>query len=180
MSGAAEYLRLDDDALLAQCDVHAYKSSGPGGQHRNKVSSAVRLRHRPTGLTVHGDDSRSQHDNRRLADRRLRLELACRLRGELDAPAEPPPALTECLFAPRGGQSGAAAKRLAIGRKDGRFWTVAAVLLDALEAFEGRLADAAAWIGISSSNLTSVLESDRHLMAAAQAIRRRHGHKPLQ
>ena len=61
MGEQPDYLSLDDAALLAQCDLHTYRSSGPGGQHRNKVSSAVRLRHRATGITAHGDDSRSQH-----------------------------------------------------------------------------------------------------------------------
>lgn len=72
-----DYLSLDDAALLVQCAVHVYKSSGPGGQHRNKVSSAVRLRHNPTGITTHGDQSRSQHDNKRLALQRLRMNIAC-------------------------------------------------------------------------------------------------------
>ncbi|MFP4105187.1 MAG: peptide chain release factor family protein, partial [Phycisphaerae bacterium] len=70
------YLELDDDQLLGQCEVDTYKASGPGGQHRNKVSSAVRLRHKPTEIMAHGNDSRSQHENKRLALKRLRKNLA--------------------------------------------------------------------------------------------------------
>ena len=47
------------------------RSSGPGGQHVNKVSTAVTLRHRPTGLAVTVQDSRSQATNRRIARERL-------------------------------------------------------------------------------------------------------------
>ena len=47
------------------------RSSGPGGQHVNKVSTAVTLRHRPTGVSVTVQDSRSQAQNRRLARERL-------------------------------------------------------------------------------------------------------------
>jgi peptide chain release factor len=47
------------------------RSSGPGGQHVNKVSSAVTLRHRPSGVSVTVQDSRSQATNRRIARDRL-------------------------------------------------------------------------------------------------------------
>jgi len=175
-----DYLMLDDSALLRQCEVHTYKSSGPGGQHRNKVSSAVRLKHPPTGLMAHGDESRSQHENKAMALRRLRMNIALRLRRRLEAqsPAQLPPVVRQCLFIPRklGPQAG---PRLEIGRKDYRFWAVAAFLLDVLESFQGRLADSAASIGISTGNLTSILESDRHLLGAAQEIRKRYGQKPL-
>lgn len=47
------------------------RSRGPGGQHVNKVSTAVTLRHRPTGTSVTVQDSRSQAMNRKLAKERL-------------------------------------------------------------------------------------------------------------
>ena len=47
------------------------RSSGPGGQHVNKVSTAVTLRHRPSGTSVTVQDSRSQTRNRALALERL-------------------------------------------------------------------------------------------------------------
>jgi len=57
------------------------RSSGPGGQNVNKVSTAVTLRHRPSGLSVTVQDSRSQAMNRKLARERL-LELLERARRE--------------------------------------------------------------------------------------------------
>lgn len=179
IAGSRQYGELDDEGLLAQCEVHTYKSSGPGGQHRNKVSSAVRLKHRPTGIMAHGDDSRSQHENKRVALRRLRRALACQLRQPIDLrDFEIPPVVAECLFKPRG-PSPAVELRLEIGRKDFRFWQIAAFLLDLLEAKAGRLAEAAECLGISTSNLASILTSDGQLMGAAQAIRKAHGQKPL-
>lgn len=57
------------------------RSTGPGGQHVNKVSTAVELRHRPTGLAVTVQDSRSQALNRRLARERLLDAIEARQRS---------------------------------------------------------------------------------------------------
>jgi len=72
---AAEALRLDDEALLRHCEESFFIGSGPGGQHRNKTASAVRLLHPSTGLTVTATERRSQVQNRATALRRLREAL---------------------------------------------------------------------------------------------------------
>src|SRR6266705_666335 len=76
---------LTDAQLLRQCEVDTYRASGPGGQKRNKTSSAVRLRHLPSGLIVIAEESRSQHENKAKALKRLRLALFLKLRGEQPA-----------------------------------------------------------------------------------------------
>src|SRR5882757_5979117 len=76
----ADHLLASDDALIAQCEVDRYRASGPGGQHRNKTESAIRLRHQPTGVTAIGEDSRSQAENKIHAVRRLRAAIALAVR----------------------------------------------------------------------------------------------------
>jgi protein subunit release factor A len=68
-------LALDDEALLATCEVSTYVGGGPGGQHRNKTASAVRIVHLPTGVTVTATERRSQLRNRSAALERLRAVL---------------------------------------------------------------------------------------------------------
>ncbi len=74
-----------DEDLLAHCDVETFRAGGPGGQHQNVTDSAVRLRHRPTGIVVVCRSRRSQHLNKAEALRRLRAKL-----DALNAPPPPP------------------------------------------------------------------------------------------
>ncbi len=72
---ARRALALSGDAFLAQCEETFFVGGGPGGQHRNKTASAVRLEHRPTGVTVTATERRSQAQNRAAALARLRKRL---------------------------------------------------------------------------------------------------------
>jgi hypothetical protein len=159
---------LSDAQLLEQCSVDTYRASGPGGQKRNKTSSAVRIRHHPSGLLVIAEESRSQHENKARALKRLRQSLYLNLRNALtaDAVAE--------LSAARD-----AAGRLKLGRKDPRFWPAIGVVLDALAEQEGRVSDAAAALELSTANLVDFLNSDPKAWQEANALRAKFGHKPL-
>jgi len=65
----------DDEALLDECEVTAFRASGPGGQHRNTSLTAIRLHHRPSGLVTIGRRERSQRQNLHDALARLRSRL---------------------------------------------------------------------------------------------------------
>jgi ribosome-associated protein len=73
---------IDRTLLEREVEIHTFRSSGPGGQHRNVTDSAVRLVHRPSGVRVTASDSRSQHRNREIAFDRLidRLKALNRIR----------------------------------------------------------------------------------------------------
>lgn len=74
-----------DEELLAACDVQVFRASGPGGQSVNTTDSAVRLRHRDSGVVVVCRAERSQLLNKRACLRRLRERLEA-----LNAPPPPP------------------------------------------------------------------------------------------
>ena len=75
-AAAVRAMALDDAALLAECEEEFFVAGGPGGQHRNKTESGVRLTHRPTELSVTATERRSQSQNRTEALHRLRRGLA--------------------------------------------------------------------------------------------------------
>ncbi len=71
---------IEMEVLLAQCAMGLGRGSGPGGQHRNKVQTRVELSHTPTGIKASAGERRSVRENKPMAIRRLRLELAMRVR----------------------------------------------------------------------------------------------------
>jgi peptide chain release factor-like protein len=166
---------LTDPQLLDQCAVDTYRASGPGGQKRNKTSSAVRIRHHPTGLLIIAEESRSQHENKARALKRLRQALYLHIRDPLTAEtltAEWLAGLDDYRDARHDG-------RLKLGKKDPRFWPAVGVVLDVLTVLEGRVGEAAAALGISTGNLIDFLASDPKVWQAANGLRARFGHKPL-
>src|SRR5262245_20288503 len=70
----------DRESLERDCDLEFFVAGGPGGQHRNKVETGVRLTHRPSGLVVTATERRSQSANRDAAFERMAEKLEARQR----------------------------------------------------------------------------------------------------
>lgn len=70
----------DRDSLEHDCAIEFIIAGGPGGQHRNKVETGVRLTHRPTGITLTATERRSQHANREAAFERMAERIAAQQR----------------------------------------------------------------------------------------------------
>jgi len=80
----ADVYATDRATLERECDIQYFIATGPGGQHRNKVETGVRLTHRPTGVVVTATERRSQRANREAAYERMAAKLE-----ELQFTAEP-------------------------------------------------------------------------------------------
>jgi len=158
------WLRLSDEELLRQCRQEFYRSSGPGGQHRNKVETGVRLHHDPSGVMAQSADLRLRGENLKRATRRLRQRIAYEVRApmQLDAPAVP----DEFIAHRRGGQS------LDVSTSSIDFPLVAATSLDALVSADGSYAKSAKALGVTTSQFLRFLKSDRELWRASEAARR--------
>jgi len=169
MSARLTWFMADDQSLLAQCEVDTYRASGPGGQKRNKTSSAVRLRHLPTGLIVIAEESRSQHENKAKAIRRMRQAFMLKLRESIDESAL-------ASLAPRRGGQG---RFHFPSAKDPYYWPTVSILLDLLEAHSAKVSDAAARLGTTTGNFLSILELHPKAWEQANIIRHKFGQKPL-
>jgi hypothetical protein len=169
----ADYVLASDDALIAQCEVDRYRASGPGGQHRNKTESAVRLRHKLTGVSAIGEDSRSQAENKAHAVRRLRAALALEVREPVALEPFVPSARLAALVA--GGTAPLGART----RQTSEYWAAMAELLDVLVAGDVEIGATAQRLGITTGALSKLLLHDDHVGRAVNDMRRARGMRPL-
>ncbi|MEN6450518.1 MAG: peptide chain release factor-like protein [Thermoguttaceae bacterium] len=157
------------ERLLADCDIRFVRRSGPGGQHRNKVATAVVLHHRPSGVVAEASERRSQAENRAVAIRRLRINLALQLRTDRD-----PAAASSSLWRSRcdGG-------RLTVSAAHDDFPTLLAEALDVLTAFGFDTRPAAELLGCTASQLVKFLQKEPRAMVLVNEKRTASGLRPL-
>jgi hypothetical protein len=142
---------LAPETLAAECEFRATRRGGPGGQNRNKVETAVILTHRPTGISAQASECRTQGENRRIALKRLRLELAVMVRRPIRNHAEQryaPSALWKERC--RGGQ-------ITVNAEHDDFPALLAEALDVLFANDDDPKAAASWLDCSTSQLLMLL-----------------------
>jgi hypothetical protein len=157
---------LSGDDLLAVCDVGRTRRSGPGGQHRNKVETAIVLTHRPTGLTAEAGERRSSVENRRAALGRLRLRLALEVRTVRSR--------TSARWSGRVRDG-----RLAINPSHDDYPALVAEALDVLAVHAWEAPAAAAQLGVSSSQLVRLLGHEPRALVRVNEERAALGRPPL-
>jgi hypothetical protein len=155
-----------DEQLLAQCEIDLFRASGPGGQKRNKTSSAVRLRHTVTGLIVTAVESRSQHENKAQAVRRLRRALALTQRNPL-APGSPPPEFYAAALARD--------PALHVNPRHPYYLFIVQHVLDVLQLHGAAVSEAAAALSISTGQLIRFLKEAPDVWEQANHLRQAFG-----
>lgn len=151
-----QLLELPEDRLVRLCRVETCRGTGPGGQKRNKTSTAVHVTHPETGLAAFDDQERSQQLNKHRALQKLRLEFALRLR-------EPPQPWSEDIPS----------------LKNDRYTLWIAVLLDHLHSHNFSLAETAAALGSSTGRLVREIAKTPALWQAVNKERADRGFAPL-
>lgn len=146
------WLEASDQELFSQCRCDFFKSMGKGGQKRNKTSSAVRLTHLPSNIVVSADEFRSQHDNRHLALKKLRVEIGLQCRSKEFPDVD-----------------------LQIGKKNPLYGLKLALLCDILTAQHLNIKCCAKYLSISSNQFTRLLFSDSNLWQYVQSLREQAG-----
>ncbi len=146
-------LSMDDEKLGSFCRISFIKGSGPGGQKRNKCSSAVKIDLPELEISVRDCTERSQHRNRNNAMRKLRMEIAFKFRS---SPAELPEKMDCSLSSPT-------------------YPLFAAKLLDVFAASSCDHRLAAEKCGISSSALIKKFHRDPQLWQKIQQMRQNEG-----
>lgn len=148
------------EKLLAACDIRRTRRSGPGGQHRNKVETAVIIEHRPTQISAEASERRSQAENRQEAVFRLRLRLAIEIRHGVGSPHRP-----SVLWSARcrGG-------KMAVNPRHDDFPALLAEALDVVAGHEHDVKLAAVSLACTPSQLTKLLQLEpRAILAVNQA-----------
>ena len=146
------------------------RHSGPGGQHRNKVETAIEIVHLPSGVTSFAAELRSQEANRQVAIFRLRLLLAIRIRSATSNEVLPTELwTTRCRN-----------QRISCNERHADFPAMIAESLDAIDAKEFDVRKAAAALGCSASQLIRFIAKAPEALAAVNTVRVERGLHRLQ
>lgn len=163
---------LTGEELLGQCEWGRQRGGGPGGQHRNKVETMVRVVHGPTGIETHAGERRSAEENKRVAVWRLRLALAVQVRTPVPAGE-----VRSALWLRRCPEMGGGI--ITCNPEHADYPSLLAEAMDVIHAAEGDVKRAALRLCCSMSQLVKLLKDHPPALMRVNAERVEGGMHPL-
>ena len=148
MNHSVHPVELPIEELLKSCNVKRTRGSGPGGQHRNKVETAIVITHLESGVVGQASEKRSQHRNHDVAVERLRVNLAIAIRTAPEVVESPSP-----LW-----QGRVKSKKVVVNPAHEDFPRLLCEAIDVISAEQFDIGKAAEALGVSSSQLVKFLK----------------------
>ncbi len=148
-------LSMSDEELVAICEFSSQKRSGRGGQKINKTSSAVRLYHELSGISVIASESRYQAENRSIAVKKIKRQMALQIRC---------PSMGKQILI-----------REQTSLKNPIYPRYIAQILDVLEENSFSVSSSSEKLGISSGRLVKILARDSELWQKVNNERQKFG-----
>jgi len=154
-------LQQTQEQLKKACSITRTRRGGPGGQHRNKVETAIVITHVATGISGQAGEQRSQHANLTAAIDRLKINLAIGVRSD------PFPTTPSELWTSR-----VENRRIAVSLRHADYPLILTAALDAVAMNEHDIVAAAAFLGISTSQLIKFFKSNPQVFDHVQRTRK--------
>lgn len=162
--------RIPESSLLEKCLIRRTRHGGPGGQHRNKVETAIEIVHEPTGIVSFAAERRSQEANRQAAVFRMRVLLAIRVRS-----VDSTEVLPSDLWSSR-----CRAQRINCSETHDDFPALLSEALDAIDAKEYDIRRSADALGCSATQLIRFIAKAPEALVAVNSERTARGLNRLQ
>lgn len=163
-----------DEELLKHCTLDRGRTSGPGGQHRNRVETHITITHDETGIVGQAGERREAHVNRRVALRRLRLALATEHRvrvpeGEIGS------ALWRSRLLRKKDKEGVVRARISLNPEHRDYPSMLAEALDVIEACGHDTKRAALRLETSIAQLVKLIREHKPALAHLNEERSKRG-----
>ena len=162
---------LSEERLLKDVVLDFGRSSGPGGQHRNRKATSCTATHLPTDISGEATERRRQSENRKMAISRLRRTLAILLRRPIDVHCYTPTTLWK---------SRKQGDQLPINPKHGDYSAILAETLDVILASDFDMSKVSEVLQVSKTQLLKIVSNEKAALTWLNEQRKERGLKPLQ
>ena len=169
-------LLIDEDKLLEMCHIDYFLSSKPGGQHRDKKASSVRLSLKNTTIVVSASENRSMNMNMKSAVKKLKIEITCQLRSSIDFIIF---IKSFDLFEAFNKNGSLSNGKLSYASSNKNYLPMCAFIFDLMNNDKWGISNISKKLGISNTNLVSFLLKEKRLIVWVNQQRAKNGMNSL-